>query len=251
MSRRSPPTLVVFTLGPEADARRHPLLGESAHGLERGLRRACIESAFEAGRTVGFELVVCSPTPLPEAPPDARWLRQAPGAFGERFEAALEQEARETREPVVIVGADVPGLEASLLSAALEGLAHDPEAVVVGPARDGGFYLLAAARPLGPVLREVRWCGNDTRKTLLAALARAGRPVVLLTPRRDLDRPADVFSWLAESRAHSGPVHLWSDRLRGFLRARRRPLPLHDPHPVSLRHFGSLLGRAPPLLAPS
>jgi len=87
MSRRSSPTLVVFTLGPTADARRHPLLGPAANGLERGLRRGCIEGAFEAGRTAGMQLVVCSPTPLPEAPKDARWLRQAPGTFGERFEA--------------------------------------------------------------------------------------------------------------------------------------------------------------------
>jgi hypothetical protein len=246
MEGRSSPTLVVFTLGPEADARRHPVLGPSANGLERGLRSACIESAFEAGRAAGMQLVACSPTPLPEAPKDARWLRQASGTFGERFEAALEQGARETREPLVIVGADVPGLEASLLTAALEGLARDPEAVVVGPARDGGFYLLASVRPLGPLLREVRWCGNDTRKTLLAALARAGRRVVLLPPRRDLDRPADVFSWLAERRAHSGPVHLWSDRLHGFLRARRRPLPQRDPHCVSERRVGLILGRAPP-----
>jgi hypothetical protein len=249
MSRRSSPTLVVFTLGPTADARRHPLLGPAANGLERGLRRGCIEGAFEAGRTAGMQLVVCSPTPLPEAPEDARWLRQARGTFGERFEAALERGAREAMEPWVIVGADVPGLEAGLLSTAIEALAHDPEAVVVGPARDGGFYLLAAARPLGSLLREVRWCGNDTRKTLLAALARAGRPVVLLPPRRDLDRPADVFSWLAECRAHSGPVRLWSDRLRGFLRARRRPSVRHDPPPVSHRQLGSLLGRAPPLSA--
>lgn len=251
MSRRSSPTLVVFTLGAEADARRHPLLGESAYGLERGLRRACMESAFEAGRAAGLHLVVCSPTPLPEVPRDARWLRQGPGAFGERFEAALEQGARGSGEPLVIVGTDVPGLEASLLRTALRSLARDPEAVVVGPARDGGFYLLATARPLGRVLDEVRWCGNETRKTLLAALARAGRPIVLLPPLRDLDRPADVFSWLAERRAHTGQVRLWSDRLHGFLSAKRRPPTLPDRPTVPYRHVGSLFGRAPPLPASS
>jgi Uncharacterized protein conserved in bacteria (DUF2064) len=251
MSRRASPTLVVFTLGPRTDARRRPLLGPSASGLELGLRRACMESALEAGRAAGLKLAVCSPEPLPETPKDARWLPQEHGTFGDRFAAALERGVRETTGPLVIVGADVPGLDARLLTSALEGLAKGPDTVVVGPAKDGGFYLLATARSLGPVLREVRWCGRDTRKTLLAALARAGRPVLMLPALRDLDRPADVEGWLAERAPHSGLVHPWSERLRGFLSARRRPLAPCDPHPLSLEAFVSILGRAPPLLASS
>jgi Uncharacterized protein conserved in bacteria (DUF2064) len=249
MSWRASPTLVVFTLGPRTDSRRHPLLGPSASGLELGLRRACIESAFEAGRGAGLGIVVCSPEPLPEAPKDARWLRQEQGTFGKRFGAAVEQGLREARGPLVIVGSDVPGLDADLFRAALDALARDPETVVVGPAKDGGFYLLATARPLGLALREVRWCGRETRSTLLAVLHRAGRPVFLLPPLRDLDRPADVEAWLAERRPHPGPVRLWSDRLRAFLSARRRPLPLRDPQPKAALVFGSPLGRAPPLPA--
>jgi molybdopterin-guanine dinucleotide biosynthesis protein A len=249
MSERASSTLVVFTLGARTDARRRPVLGPSASGLELGLRRACLDSAFEAGRRAGLRLAVCSPEPLAEAPADARWLRQQRGTFGERFEAAVEHGLGATKEPLVIVGGDVPGLTASLLETALEGLARDPEAVVVGPARDGGFYLLASARPLGPVLREVRWCGRDTRQSLLKALARAGRPVVLLPPLRDLDRPADVEGWLAEGRPQAASVHLWSDRLRRFLSARRRPSASRDARLPSRESSGSILGRAPPLLA--
>jgi 2-phospho-L-lactate guanylyltransferase (CobY/MobA/RfbA family) len=249
MSR--PASLVVFTLGSRADTRRHRLLSPSASGLELGFRRACVANAFEAGRAAGLQLAVCSPEPLPEAPSDARWLRQEPGPFGERFEAAVEQGLRETNGPIVVVGSDVPALAVDLFRAALDGLAHDPDAVVVGPARDGGFYLLATARPLGSVFREVRWCGSVTRKTLLAALRRAGRPVVLLSPLHDLDRPADVEAWLAEGRPYPAMVRVWSDRLRAFLSARRRPLADRDPDPTLAPAFGSLRGRAPPLPATS
>jgi hypothetical protein len=193
-----------------------------------------------------MELVVCSPEPLAETPRDARWLPQQQGTFAERFEAAIEQGSPETTAPLVIVGGDVPGLDACLLSDALGRLASDPEMVVVGPARDGGFYLLATSRPLGPLLREVRWCGRDTRKTLLAALAHAGRPVVLLPPLRDLDRPADVEGWLAERRLHSGPLGLWSKRLLRFLSARRLPLTLVGPRRSSCGAAASIFGRAPP-----
>jgi glycosyltransferase A (GT-A) superfamily protein (DUF2064 family) len=251
MSRPELPTLLVFTLGSRTDARRHPLLGPAATGLELGVRRACLEGAFDAGRAAQMQLVVCSPEPLAEAPMDSRWLRQEPGSFGERFAAAVEQGVSKEGAPLVIVGADVPGLESGLFEAALDGLAQDPDAVVVGPARDGGFYLLATARPLGPVLTEVRWCGADTRETLLAALARAGRPVVLLPPLRDLDRPRDLEGWLAERRPSPRPLRLWFDRLRVFLGGRRRPLAALDAHSLSQGAFASIPGRAPPLLAPS
>jgi Uncharacterized protein conserved in bacteria (DUF2064) len=244
-------SLVVFTLGSRADARRHRVLSPSASGLELGFRRACFESAFEAGRAAGMQLAVCSPEPLSEAPPDARWLRQEQGSFGERFEAAVAQSVGENAEPLVIVGSDVPGLDAGLVRAALDGLARDPDAVVVGPAKDGGFYLLATARPLGSVLREVRWCGRDTRRTLLAALYRAGRPVVLLPPLRDLDRPADIEAWLAEPRSYPAAVRIWCDRLRALLSARRRPLVARDSHPKPALALGCLRGRAPPLPATS
>ncbi len=193
-----------------------------------------------------MQLVVCSPEPLAETPRDAHWLPQQQGTFAERFEAAIEQGARHKAAPLVIVGGDVPGLDASLLHDALERLARDPEAVVVGPARDGGFYLLATSRPLGPLLREVRWCGGDTCKTLLAALARAGRRVVLLPSLHDLDRPADVESWLAERRLRPGSLGLWSARLLRFLSARRLPLTPFGPRRSSLEATASILGRAPP-----
>jgi len=247
MVRSASPTLVVFTLGSRADARRHPLLGPSGHGLEVGLRRACLESAFAAGRAAKMQIVVCSPEPLAETPRDVGWLPQQQGTFAERFEAAIEQGVLDSTQPLVIVGGDVPGLDAGLLAEALERLARDPEAVVVGPARDGGFYLLATSRPLGTLLREVRWCGRQTRKTLLAALARAGRRVVLLPSLCDLDRPADIEGWLADRRHRPGPLGLWSKRLLRFLGERLRPLASPPPCLLAVVPRAFVLGRAPPV----
>jgi hypothetical protein len=251
MARCDSATLLVFTLGPRADARRHPLLGPAASGLELGLRRACLEGAFEAGRAAGLELAVCSPDRLPEAPRDARWQAQGQGTFAARFEAAVEQALRHRTEPLIVVGGDVPGLRADHLAAARRELAADPHAVVVGPARDGGFYLLAMARPLGSVLGDVSFCGRNTRKTLLAALARAGRAVVLLPPLLDLDRPADVEGWLRDGTPLRGAVRPWSERVRLFLRARRKPPAPRRLRALSPRVPRPVRGRAPPPVLPS
>jgi glycosyltransferase A (GT-A) superfamily protein (DUF2064 family) len=79
----------------------------------------------------------------------------------------------------------------SVVRKALELLAQDEDQVVLGPARDGGVYLVAAARPIED-LESVNWCGWGTRQSLRRALRRAKRPLALLAPLENLDRPCDL-----------------------------------------------------------
>jgi hypothetical protein len=123
----------------------------------------------------------------------------------------------------VVVGSDVPELTSGHLRRTLELLAEDEDRVVVGPSPDGGFYLLASSRPLEALLPRVRWRRSDALTSLLAALARAGRPVALLPALADLDRRADLETWLSVSGDPTGP---WFDircLLRSLLAALRRP----------------------------
>lgn len=215
------PTLIVFTLGPEAEARRHPLLPERLRAEETLLRRTCLENVVSVGRFAGCRVELSSPTPLDLKGYDA-WSPQRGSDFGERLVNALGS-AFAHGGPALIVGADVPGLDACHISAAVAGISEDADRVVVGPSPDGGFYLLASARPLDDVLAEVRWCGGDTRRSLLAALERGGRRVVLLEPLADLDTPADLERWVA-----SGPVPVVElarrrAALHELLSLRRRP----------------------------
>ena len=97
--------------------------------------------------------------------------------------------------PVLVVGTDTPGLEARHLRTAIDRLEAEPDSVVVGPASDGGIYLLASHRPLDGILAGVPWRRRDTIDSLLAALAAAGLRVCLLEPLADLDRPQDLARW--------------------------------------------------------
>lgn len=95
--------------------------------------------------------------------------------------------------PVIIAGTDIPGVTPSLILEAFQLLrAHD---VVVGPANDGGFWLVGFARrrPLPKtIFNGVRWSHPDTLADVLAncghlSVARAG---VL----SDVDTRADYMS---------------------------------------------------------
>lgn len=211
------PTLLIFTLGASCEARRRRLLPASHERLERRLHQACLDTALAAGRNAGCILEVAAPLDL-DLPIDAHQSPQHGSGFGDRLARAWQDAFDAHGGPLLLVGSDVPGLTARPLRRAQTLLAEDPTRVVLGPSPDGGFYLLAAARPLGDALDSVCWCNRNTLRTLRRALERAGRPVVLLAPLADLDQRRDLERWLADGEAPvSSRWRVLRDALRGVL----------------------------------
>jgi hypothetical protein len=237
------PTLLVFTLGAARDSARQALLPGALKDLEIGVRRGCLEAALAAGRESGCRLEVCSPSPLP-LPSDVLNVPQPGSGFGSRLEQAVLDAFERGNGPLLIVGADVPGLASRHLDQAVALLGDDPDRVVLGPSPDGGFYLLASSRPIPGLATAARWCRRDTLRSLLASLRALGRPVILLDPLEDLDRPADLERWLARADERwSALVGLLQEALR-VLR-----LPLDAPFARRLSVFAThLAGRSPPVL---
>jgi len=234
--------LLVFTLDARSAARRHPLLPPAHRSEEVHLRSACFDAVVDAGRATGLDVVVSSPAAPRVA--DVFWHPQGTGSFGERLSRAIAEADGEGA--LLVVGTDSPGLGATHFEQALGLLARDPDAVVLGPSRDGGFYLLATARPLGNTLEHVPWCGPRVREALVAALRRSGRRVHFLAPLLDLDGPADLRRWLHQEDAPATTVAAIAASLRRLIAELRRWLP---EAPCVLRDFllaRSSFGRGPP-----
>lgn len=187
------PTLLVFTRGAERETRRRRLLPPRLASLELALHHRCLEATLTAGRTAGCALAMSSPCRSTHE--DVIRLPQRHGTFGDRLRAAMRQAHALGTGPVLVVGTDTPRLEARHLRTAIDRLEAEPDSVVVGPAPDGGIYLLASHRPLDGILAGVPWRRRDTIDSLLAALAAAGLRVCLLEPLADLDRPQDLARW--------------------------------------------------------
>jgi rSAM/selenodomain-associated transferase 1 len=97
---------------------------------------------------------------------------QGAGDLGIRMRRAL---ATCRPGPVVLVGADIPALDARYVAAAFRLLgSHD---VVFGPAEDGGFWLVGARHPrhLPLLFERVRWSGPHALPDTLAGLPRRFR----------------------------------------------------------------------------
>jgi len=214
---------VVFALGGAEDSTRRPLLPGHLRALEVDLRDRCLTTALEAGRRLGCRLVVSTPGRLDLAP-DVEQLSQSGSDFGSRLKDTIRRVSETTDGPLLVVGADSPGLTASHLRLALERLTADPQRVVLGPCPDGGFYLMAIDRAVDHQLDAVRWCDRRTLRTLVASLEAAGRSVSLLPLLGDLDHRGDLEAWLALSRTIATPWHRLVHALKRALAALRRPL---------------------------
>jgi rSAM/selenodomain-associated transferase 1 len=112
---------------------------------------------------------------------------QGPGGLGARMERLL-------REPppgaVVIVGSDIPDLNARHVAQAFQALGrHD---WVFGPAADGGYWLAGTRRRRAPwrPFRAVRWSGPHALADTLVNLA--GARVAMLEELHDVDTGADL-----------------------------------------------------------
>lgn len=252
MTEQTPqPTLLVFTLGSEADSARRRLLPRSLQDEERGFRRACFDAALAAGREAGCRLEVSCPRPLTLAD-DIHQQRQSGPHFGARLEGALAASLARREAPVVVVGTDVPGLTGNHVIEALQHLEANPDRVVIGPSPDGGFYLLAASRPIEGLADDVRWCCGATLATLRHVLEAAGREVVLLTPLADLDRPADLERCLARRPGYFeeawSPAALsgWLEHLRSLLCRIKRLATGPEPSPPRPLLPALMPARGPP-----
>ena len=107
------------------------------------------------------------------------------------MEGAFRQAYEDGRERVVIVGSDSPTLPLGYLDQAYEALAaHD---VVLGPAEDGGYYLVGSSRFVPELLRGITWGSSRVLEQSTEALSRAGRSFHLLPPWYDVDTARDLL----------------------------------------------------------
>jgi len=128
--------------------------------------------------------------------PDLAFFRQHGRSLGPRMENAFAWAFRRGFGRVVLVGTDIPSLTASSLREAFRGLIR--HTLVLGPARDGGYYLLGLTRPQPALFHNVPW---GTSSVLAETRKRAEQEkleTLLLKPYADIDRPEDLETWKRE-----------------------------------------------------
>jgi rSAM/selenodomain-associated transferase 1 len=125
---------------------------------------------------------------------------QTGATLGDRLSMALSERFFFHRtEMIVVIGSDDPTLSRALIDhafALLESCEY-----VVGPATDGGYYLIACrALAYDPsVFRDIEWGTPSVLATTLRRIAELERTVALLPERYDIDTKADLERYAEEA----------------------------------------------------
>jgi uncharacterized protein len=149
--------------------------------------------------------------------PDFELLRQEGADLGARLDNALSYYLARGYQRVAIMNSDGPTLPVSSLAAAFEELGNGAD-VVLGPADDGGYYLIGLKRPAPRLLREVRMSTPTVLADTLALAAEEGVRVALLPVWYDVDDVASLERLQAE--LATAPTEI-APRTRAFLWSRR------------------------------
>jgi len=133
-------------------------------------------------------------------PPGAPFAALVPGArcraqrgpdLGARMADALAAEFAGGIGPVLMIGADAPHVPAPTLAEAVRALAGTAD-VVLGPAADGGYYLVGLRAPAPALFEGMPWGTDGVLAATLERAAARGLRVHLLAPSFDVDEAEDI-----------------------------------------------------------
>jgi rSAM/selenodomain-associated transferase 1 len=114
---------------------------------------------------------------------------QGEGDLGRRMGRFVRDRLAEGARAVVLVGADSPTLPPEYVERAFASL--QTADVVLGPAADGGYYLLGCGPRLPPVFDGIAWGTPSVLGQTVARLENPAWRLALLPPWYDVDTPAD------------------------------------------------------------
>ncbi|MCB0345257.1 MAG: TIGR04282 family arsenosugar biosynthesis glycosyltransferase [Bdellovibrionales bacterium] len=102
--------------------------------------------------------------------------------FGERFDSGDSS--------VVAIGTDCVDLDGNLVDAAFNQLKSND--AVLGPAQDGGYYLIGLSKPMPGLFENIPWSSHDTFDATVQKLRKFEAKLSCLKTLRDIDVPEDL-----------------------------------------------------------
>jgi glycosyltransferase A (GT-A) superfamily protein (DUF2064 family) len=118
-------------------------------------------------------------------------MPQPDGDLGDRMRGAMAELFARGAPAVAVIGSDLPHLTPPTILEAFSALARDPDALVLGPAADGGYYLIAARR-VPDVFADIEWGSARARAQTEQAAVNDGFTVHHLATMADVDSADDL-----------------------------------------------------------
>ncbi len=180
-------TRLIPALGPEGAARLHRQMTEHVVAMARSAVRKT------GARQIGITFC-CTGAPLKAfrawLGPDLVYLQQGSGDLGTRMLGAFKTALVKGPGPVIVIGSDLPDLTGDIIDQAFKRLENDD--IVLGPAADGGYYLLGMNSLHPEVLAGIDWGTEHVCRQTRDRINGLGLSMAELPLLRDVDRPDDL-----------------------------------------------------------
>ncbi|MBE9180738.1 TIGR04282 family arsenosugar biosynthesis glycosyltransferase [Oculatella sp. LEGE 06141] len=124
---------------------------------------------------------------------DLDYQPQVEGDLGARMAHAFQGGFASGSDRIITIGTDCPGLDTVKLAQAFEQLhQHD---LVLGPATDGGYYLIGLRRFVPELFQGIVWGTAEVFSRTVEIASRLQLSAAFLEPLTDIDRPDDLPIW--------------------------------------------------------
>lgn len=186
--------LIIFVKHPESGKSKTRLAAGIGNDKALEVYRELLRFTCRMSEQIDADKVVWYGNEIPESD---LWsevgyprLRQGEGSLGDRMEAAFRLGFEQGYHRVVIIGSDCATLTEEIFLKAFASLFHYD--IVLGPATDGGYYLLGMNQLFTPVFHGKKWSTESVFADTLADFETANKSCYLLPEHSDIDTMDDL-----------------------------------------------------------
>lgn len=132
---------------------------------------------------------------------------QPQGDLGDRIKAFFGETLQDETDTSVLIGSDSPTIPREYVTQAFDRLQEFD--CILGPAMDGGYYLVGLRRPVPELFEQISWSGANVLSQTVQRIAEMGLSLALLPPWYDVDDLHDLRMLAGHIRAmtQSGQTH--------------------------------------------
>ncbi|MCG8307173.1 MAG: TIGR04282 family arsenosugar biosynthesis glycosyltransferase [Cytophagales bacterium] len=115
---------------------------------------------------------------------------QAGKDLGDRMFNSIRQASKDAYNRICLIGSDNMELTSEIINRAFGYL--DGDDIVLGPAKDGGYYLIGMKYPVSEIFSNKKWGSSDVLQETINDISRLGLSCRLLPELNDIDEIEDI-----------------------------------------------------------
>ena len=195
----SPNLLLIFVKAPRKGQVKTRLAAYIGEDLALRMYQAMVEDLLENVRESHHYDIQIMVWPEKSEEEVRNWLQwpgviasQIQGDLGIKLNHAFGKGFNQGFKRIIIIGSDLPGISSSLITQCFQKLQQYP--LVLGPAWDGGYYLIGLNSTQPQLLTKVSWSTPEVLAETIDRAQQANLPYYLLKEMRDIDEYEDVLA---------------------------------------------------------